>query len=133
MENIMASKTVTTPKNKAKVLALIDDGLSVREISRQESMPARKTIYQWISNDKDFSNRYARATTLRTDAKFDEIDDIVDGGAGDVALARLRYDACKWKLAKMQPEKYGEKLDIEHGGSVTVVHRTFHQPMPKDK
>ncbi len=125
----MARKTVTTPENKAKVLELISDGLSVREICRQENMPARKTIYQWIREDEDFGNNYARACAWRADTLFDEIEDIADGD-GDVARDRLRIDARKWKLSKMQPKKYGDRLELDGEIATTVVHRTFHQPKP---
>jgi hypothetical protein len=126
----MASKTVTTPENKARVLELIGEGLSVREICRQDDMPSLQTVYNWIEKDKDFVDRYARATTLRTDAIFDEIEDIADGD-GDVARDRLRVDARKWSLSKMQPKKYGDRLEIDGEVATTVVHRTFHQPKPK--
>ena len=53
----MASKTVTTPENKARVLELIGEGLSVREICRQDDMPSRQTVYNWIEKDKDFVDR----------------------------------------------------------------------------
>ncbi len=150
----MASKTVTTPKNKAKVLKLIGEGLSVKEICEQDGMPSRDTVYRWIADDADFADNYARATTLRADTMFDEMEEIADNANNDwmerrdadgdttvgwqlngehIQRSKLRVDVRKWKLSKMQPKKYGEKLDIEHGGSVTVVHRTFHQPMPKDK
>ncbi len=128
----MASKTVTTPKNKARVLKLISEGKSVREICRQDEKPSLFTVYSWIHEDKDFAEQYARATELRAENMFDEITEIADNTKGEANRDRLRVDARKWVLSKMQPKKYGEKLDIEHGGSVTVVHRTFHQPMPKD-
>ena len=57
----MASKTVTTPENKAKVLALIADGLSVREIARKSDMPSGMTIHRWINGDEKFSEQSARA------------------------------------------------------------------------
>jgi len=127
----MASKTVTTPENKARVLELIGEGLSVREICRQDDMPSRQTVYNWIEKDKDFVDRYARACARRADAMFDEIIEIADNSNDDVNRDRLRVDARKWSLSKMQPKKYGDKLDIEHGGTVTVVHRTYHQPKPE--
>jgi len=127
----MASKTVTTPENKARVLELIGEGLSVREICRQDDMPSRQTVYNWIEKDKDFGNRYERACARRADAMFDEIIEIADNSNGDVNRDRLRVDARKWSLSKMQPKKYGDRLEIDGEVATTVVHRTFHQPKPK--
>ena len=81
-------------------------------------------------NHPDFASQYARATGLRTDVIFDEIEDIADGD-GDVARDRLRIDARKWSLSKMQPKKYGDRLEIDGEVATTVVHRTFHQPKPE--
>ncbi len=118
MEGIMARKTVTTPENKTKVLDLIADGLSVRAICRQDDMPGRQTLYRWIADDKDFGNRYARAR--RAEYMFDEIIEIADNSNGEVNRDRLRVDARKWKLSKMQPKKYGDRLDLNHGGDIVV-------------
>jgi hypothetical protein len=126
----MASKTVTTPENKARVLELIGEGLSVREICRQDDMPSRQTVYNWIEKDKDFVDRYARACARRADVLFDALLEIADGD-GDVNRDRLRVDARKWSLSKMQPKKYGDRLEIDGEVATTVVHRTFHQPKPK--
>ena len=34
---------------------------------------------------------------------------------------RLALDTRKWVLAKVLPKKYGDRLDVEHSGAVTVV------------
>jgi uncharacterized iron-regulated protein len=33
-----------------------------------------------------------------------------------IARARLRVDARKWAMSKLAPKKYGDKLDVNHGG-----------------
>ena len=58
---------------------------------------------------------------------FEEILDIADDGSNDymetkggykinsesIARSRLRIDARKWIMSKMQPKKYGDKLELE--------------------
>ena len=34
---------------------------------------------------------------------------------------KLQVDARKWALARMNPKKYGDKVDLNHGGRVKVV------------
>jgi hypothetical protein len=34
---------------------------------------------------------------------------------------RLALDTRKWVLSKVLPKKYGDRLDVEHSGTVTVV------------
>jgi hypothetical protein len=35
---------------------------------------------------------------------------------------RLKVDSLKWMLGKMLPKKYGDKVEMEHTGGVTLVH-----------
>lgn len=124
-----------------KILEMIMDGKSVKEICDMPDMPSRPTFYKWLAVDPLFANIYARACEVRADHIFDEILDIADNGENDwmerrgqdgenigwqengEALRRsvLRVDARKWALSKMQPKKYGEKLDMNVSGGLTVT------------
>lgn len=118
-----------------KICTLVSEGLSVRKVCEMEGMPSRYTVYKWISQYDDFANRYARAKTLGSEALADEILEIADDGTNDwmekhdkngehigwqlngehVQRSRLRVDTRKWLLAKLQPTKYGERVDMNHG------------------
>lgn len=100
------------------------------------------TFFIWIENDEVKSKQYARATELRAEALLDEMMDIVDdtssdyvgmdigeGEASEIVLdkkpnyeliqrSRLRYDARKWLVSKLNPKKYGDssKVDVTSGG-----------------
>jgi hypothetical protein len=103
------------------------DGLSLRKVLAQSFMPSSKTFYEWIDNDKEKVKQYARACKDRQDLLFDEIIEIADENDADVYLdngvakidgntvqrSRLKVDARKWALSKMNPKKYGDKLDIK--------------------
>ena len=76
-------------------------------------MPSTQTFYKWIDEDVDKSKRYARATSQRAEFMFEEILDISDKSTPEnVQVDKLRVDSRKWMLAKMQPTKYGDKIDI---------------------
>lgn len=91
---------------------------------------AHNTVLNWIS-DFEMNDHYARARDQRAENIFEEILDIVDCEDHDVVMDeegnprtnhdviqrdRLRVDARKWMLGKMQPKKYGEKLDVTTDG-----------------
>lgn len=117
----------------------IMDGRSLRDICGDEDMPARSTVHRWLATQQTFSDQYARACDIRAEEVFDEIFDIADDGTNDwmrrrgeddegwqangehIQRSRLRIDARKWALSKMNPKKYGDKLDMNHTGGVTVV------------
>lgn len=102
---------------KTRVCLEITEGKSLRSICLAEDMPSAETIRVWLIEDGDFSAQYARAREQQADFYADEIIDIADE-AKDANLARLQIDARKWKASKLQPKKYGDKIDLNHSGSI---------------
>lgn len=113
----------------------IEKGKSLRSILKNESMPSSKTFYEWLDSNEEKVKRYARATDLRTDILFDEIVDIaynteegtttkqtergLEITTGDMlGHRRLKIDALKWSLSKLNPKKYGDKVQTEHSGEI---------------
>ena len=99
-------------------------GESLASVCRDDFMPRRQVVYDWLAANKIFADNYARATEVRADHVFDEVMDIADDPMNltpeNLNAARLKIDARKWALGKMQPKKYGDKLALEHGGSLTI-------------
>jgi hypothetical protein len=83
----------------------------------------------WIADNRaGFGDKYARAREMQVEHYVDEMIDIADAVAGstdsaEVQAARLAIDTRKWAAAKRLPRKYGERVDLEHGGNVTAVTR----------
>ena len=116
------------------ILSEIEEGASLRSILRREDMPTQKTFFDWIHNDEEKVKQYARACELRADTIFEEILEIADESNNDtiytdkgeipnsewMARSRLRVDARKWMLGKINPKKYGEKMQQEHSGEITT-------------
>lgn len=109
----------------------IEKGRPLRKVLKDENTPANETFYKWLDSDKEKLKRYARACEERAGDIFDEILTIADNQEGDVLIgedgteytnhnvinrSKLRIDARKWVLSKMQPNKYGDKLDLNLGG-----------------
>jgi hypothetical protein len=94
-------------------------------------MPSQASVYRWLDANEDLRERYARARTAQADTIFDECLAIADqydeaadrgeGGVEHIQRARLRIDTRKWMAGKLRPAKYGEKLDLNHSGGVTVT------------
>ena len=112
-------------------LKISRDCLSLRKVLIQDGMPSSETFYKWMDADKNKSKQYARACEDRHDILFDEIIEIADENDADVSIvggearidgntvqrSRLKIDARKWALSKMNPKKYGDKIEatIEGG------------------
>lgn len=121
-------------KTFKSILSEIEEGASLRSVLRREDMPSRYTFFEWLHNDEDKTNQYARACELRAESIFEDILEIADESSGDkkytdtgevidsefVARSKVKIDARKWMLGKMQPKKYGEKIQQEISGEITT-------------
>jgi len=112
------------------IFDLIESGKSLRYALLQTKLSS-STFFIWIDEDTEKSKQYARVTELRAEALLDEMFDIVDETSNDTLItdkgnevpngewmqrSRLRYDARKWLVSKLNPKKYGDKLDMTSGG-----------------
>jgi len=113
------------------ILSEIEEGASLRSVLNKQDMPNRNTFFEWLNKDENLANQYARATDIRTEIKFESIEqdyleepqrDALTGkiDTGWVQLQRLKIDAKKWELSKLKPKKYGDKIQTEHSGEITT-------------
>ena len=109
-----------TPELAEEICERIASGESLRAICSAAHMPSESAVRKWATKDHDgFSAQYARARALRADVYADEIIEIADAVAHaesivEVQAARLRCDNRKWVASKMQPKKYGDKIETEN-------------------
>jgi hypothetical protein len=131
-----------TPEEKARaceeILAQVRNGKSLKKAcaNGDDWVPSDTTFDRWCEADPELAGQYARARDARADAIFEEIIEIADDGSRDVrideegrevvdhdhiARSKLRVDTRRWAVSKMNPKKYGDKLDLNHGGGLTVT------------
>lgn len=129
-----------SPEKADLICERLIDGESLRSICLDDDMPAGSTVCRWLANNEEFRKQYALAREAQADTLADEMLDIADDGTNDwmerqgkdgetgrleyngdhVQRSRLRIDARKWLASKMAPKKYGDKIDVEHGGALKV-------------
>ena len=93
------------------------------------NFPTYSTIMKWLSEDKELSDKYARAKEAQADFMADEMLDIADDGRNDwmtrtgrdgedyevinkevIQRSKVRIDTRKWLASKLKPKKYGDKV-----------------------
>lgn len=125
-----------TPELGDLICERLADGESLRTICADESMPHRATVFRWLASNEAFRDQYAHAREEQAEALADDIVSISDEvevrsvtQGEEVVLAldptavarnRLRVDARKWVAAKLKPKKYGDKVEHDHKGKVTL-------------
>ena len=75
---------------------------------------------KWVTLHPDFAEQYAISVDERAVGMFEDMFDIADGVEPDpseVSKAKLRIDTRKWALARMNPKKYGDKIQQEVTGA----------------
>jgi len=128
-----------TPEEKAEIAKIIiervSSGMSLKKATVNNDPISDTTFDSWCAEDKDLAGQYARAREKRADAIFEEILAIADDGTNDTMVivgkdgtpmevenkewvnrSKLRVDARKWMLSKMQPKTYGDKIDLTTKG-----------------
>ena len=99
-----------------EILDQLAEGKTMRAICRESGMPSARTVSRWATDDiHGFTARYERARRLQADAIFDETLDISNQEFIDnteVQAARLKIDTRRWYIARVHPEKYGDKVEI---------------------
>ena len=99
-----------------RICKMLAQGHSMAEICRRKDMPAESTVYKWLAEGGAFSERYAHAREQQADLYADEIIKIADDCPPtheEIAKAKVRIDARKWKAARLAPKKYGEKSELD--------------------
>ena len=112
----MPRKTADKTKYKA-VLADIASGLSVRKACEAHGVKL-STFIEHVDREQ-----YARARDLQADAHFEEMADLEEDckrGDLDPQAFRALLDSRKWRLARMRPAVYGDKMAVENTGEISI-------------
>lgn len=129
----MARPSVYTAESADKIISLLTEGQTLREICRNdEELPAESTVRLWVADDREgFAPRYTRAREVGYMVWFDEIIEIADDGSNDwmvrnkgegesetvvdhehISRSRERINTRKWALSKALPKLFGDRLDL---------------------
>lgn len=113
-----------TPEMIDRFINKIMLGESVNKICKAADMPNKDTIYDWLKDDTEFSDKYARAKEISAHVYQEEIIEIADRpkkNHSEVEADKLRVDARKWAAEKLNPKKYGSKIAIDHSGKIETA------------
>ena len=115
-----------TPELAAEICERLSDGEPLRQICRDEHMPAWTAIYAWAAQDKALSERIAQAREQGYDAIAEDLLAIADtplmgdtetSSANGLTITRqdmlghrkLQIETRLKLLAKWNPKKYGDR------------------------
>lgn len=117
-----------------EICELLGRGIPLIKICKMEGIPSYSTVIGWLWKDteykKEFLNNYNEARRQQADYFAEEIVTIADDGENDtytkydkdgnpikiinfdhIGRSKLRMDARKWYSSKVEPKKYGDKIE----------------------
>lgn len=109
----------------------LSKGEPLEQICRDEHMPAARTVSDWKKAHATFSADFVRAREEGFDAIAASCLEIADYGLNDTYLddegnkrtdtdviqrSKLRIETRLKLLSKWHPKKYGDRVDLNHGG-----------------
>jgi len=120
----------------------MSEGEVLKQILRDEHMPDRKTVMNWLRARPEFDAEYIRAREQMMDVWAEEVVEISEDGTNDwmerelaagrivtvtnneaVARSKLRVDSRRWLLSKLRPETYGDSQRIDLKGKITLTEK----------
>jgi hypothetical protein len=120
----------------------MSEGEVLKQILRDEHMPDRKTVMNWLRARPEFDAEYIRAREQMMDVWAEEVVEIAEDGTNDwmerelaagrivtvtnneaVARSKLRVDSRRWLLSKLRPETYGDSQRIDLKGKITLTEK----------
>jgi hypothetical protein len=114
-----------TPELANEICERLSEGEPLRQICRDDHMPAWQKIYEWMQKDESLSGAIARAREVGQDAIAEDILREMDqkperilskgGGridSGYVQLIKARADVKLKLLAKWNPKRYGDNIKL---------------------
>jgi hypothetical protein len=102
------------------VLEQVSLGKTVSEACRDIGVN-KGTFFGWVRKNVDgITERYDVARDLCLECRADELVQLADDASADPQRSKLMLHARMWELARLKPQKYGDRNKIEHSGAVDM-------------
>jgi hypothetical protein len=101
-----------------RICAWLSAGKSLRSFCLQEGTPSTTAVMKWTRENAVFGARYAHARDEGYDRIAELAHDETAAAAGlppeKVPGAKLAFEGRKWYVAKLAPNRYGDRLEAKH-------------------
>jgi hypothetical protein len=121
-------------KTVKRIVELLAQGKTVRDITRLKSMPCWETLRNWINKYPEFQEQYAKAKADGIEFILANAEDLLNDNLekaktetktdlGKTHLVKAAVDLAKWKAEKLSPKVYGKQseLNVKAGDQLIQV------------
>ena len=100
---------------------LVAEGQNLHVICKLGGIiPPRRHVYEWLKENQEFADNYARAREDRADWRASRIDEVVAqmlNAQVEPNAARVAIDAYKWQAGKEKPKVYADRTNLAVEGT----------------
>ena len=92
--------------------------------AEDKSKSYQRKVQRWLREIPEFQLQYAQARKEQAESDADAVSDIAQKvlkGLVDPNAARVAIDALKWSAGKRDSTKYGDRLGLDHSGSIQTL------------
>ena len=114
-----APRVVDRIEQVKAVIALMEQGSSERGAC--EAVGINRLTFRSAALKAGAVDQYARACEAIAQDQVESLESAIAdmrNGVIDASQARVEIDARKWIASKVLPKRYGDKLELEHGGAI---------------
>jgi hypothetical protein len=113
-----------------EIIEWVSCGNTLRSFCRQPNVPDWTTVYSYINNSEERADRFRKAREAGMDAIAEDTIHMVDEyperihdervDPGWVNWRRIQVDQRLKLLAKWDPRRYGDRVNVDHAGGVSL-------------
>jgi len=101
------------------------EGRDLTDICSDGDMPSRVTVYRWRRDYPEFETQYMRAREALADWELNHLKKLAESCTeANVNSTRVKLNHYQWRLMKIAPRTYGDRVKTEitgaDGGAVRV-------------
>lgn len=114
-----APRVVDRAEQVRAVIALMEQGNS--ENAACERIGINRGTFRSAALRIGAADEYARACEAIAESQVSALESAITdmrNGTIDASMARVEIDTRKWLASKVLPKRYGDKLELEHGGAI---------------
>jgi hypothetical protein len=101
------------------VLRELRQGSNLAKACEAADIQRRGDVLDQCERDDSFAGQYTRAREIGYALLGDDLLSVSDDTSIPADHRRIMVDSRKWMLSKMLPKVYGDRLNLEHSGSVS--------------
>lgn len=101
----------------------IAEGESLREICKSPGMPNRSVVMRFAAKNPDFAAAMRIARDFQSEALHDDLAEIESktlSGELDPQSARVAIQSKQWRMSRLAPKRWGDRIETVHAGEVRV-------------